>query len=208
MQLRAGQDRRVFLVACFGGALSALDSTLNIAFPAVVDAFEIDVSSLQWVIVSYVLTYAALLLPFGRLADHVGRQRVMGCGLAVSAIALTACGVATTFPVFLAARIAQGVGIALVLAAAPALITLSVPEEGRARALGLFQMSIFTGFAAGPVVGGILLEVTSWRAVFLFRVPVVLGIGVVLFSTRAAAARGATASPGAGGRVGAAGTGR
>ena len=171
-----GQGRRIVVVACLGGGLSTLDSAVNIAFPAILDAFRIDVSSLQWVVISYVLTYAVLLLPFGRLADRVGHRQVLSCGLAVSAVAFAACSIAPTFSVFLATRVAQGVGIALVLAAAPALITLAVSEEARARALGLFQMSVAAGFAAGPVLGGLLLELGSWRGVYLFRLPVALAL--------------------------------
>lgn len=164
------------MVACLGGGLSTLDAAVNIAFPAILDAFRIDVSSLQWVVISYVLTYAVLPLPFGRLADRVGHRQVLSCGLAVSALAFAGCSVAPTFPVFLAMRVAQGVGIALVLSAAPALITLAVSEEARARALGLFQMSVAAGFAAGPVLGGLLLELGSWRGVYLFRLPLALAL--------------------------------
>lgn len=168
--------RRMFVVACLGGALSSLDSTVNIAFPAIIDGFDVDVSALQWVVVSYVLTYAALLLPFGRLADRAGHRRTLVLGCVVSAAAVTSCAVAPTFGVFLGGRIVQGVGIALVLASAPALITLSVPEHRRARSLGLFQMSVAAGFVAGPPLGGVLLALWDWPAVYLFRVPVALGI--------------------------------
>lgn len=169
----------MFVVACLGGALSSLDSTVNTAFPAIIDGFDVSVSSLQWVVVSYVLTYAVLLLPFGRLADRAGHRGTLVLGCVVSAGALTGCAVAPTFGVFLGGRIVQGVGIALVLASAPALITLSVPEHRRARSLGLFQMSVAAGFVAGPPLGGVLLALWDWPAVYLFRVPVALGIVAV-----------------------------
>ncbi len=176
MAIYQGADRRMLLVACLGGGLSALDSSVNIAFPALIDAFRVDVSSLQWVVASYVLTYTALLLPFGRLADRLGHRTVLVNGLVVSTVALAACAAAPNFTVFLVARMAQGVGIALVLAAAPALVTLAVPPGDRARALSWFQMSIALGFAVGAPLGGLLLELTSWRSVFVFRVPVALAI--------------------------------
>ena len=159
----------MFVVACLGGALSSLDSAVNTAFPAIIDGFDVAVSSLQWVVVSYVLTYAVLLLPFGRLADRAGHRETLVLGCVVSAGALTGCALAPTFGVFLGGRILQGVGIALVLASAPALITLSVPEHRRARSLGLFQMSLAAGF-------GVVLALWDWPAVYLFRVPVALGI--------------------------------
>lgn len=171
-----GAARRVFLVACLGGALGTLDSAVNIAFPAIIDSYQVDVSTLQWVVVSYVLTYAALLLPFGRLADQVGHQRTLRIGLVVSAAALAGCALAPTFGAFLVARVVQGIGIALVLAPGPALITLAVPPERRARALGLLQLGVAAGFVAGPPLGGLLLARWDWPAVFLFRVPVALGV--------------------------------
>lgn len=177
--------RHMFVVACLGGALSSLDSTVNIAFPAIIDGFDVDVKALQWVVVSYVLTFAVLLLPFGRQADRVGHRRTLVLGCVVSAVAVTACAIAPTFGLFLAGRIVQGVGIALVMAAAPALITLSVPEQRRARALGLFQMSVAAGFVAGPPLGGVLLALWDWPAVFLFRVPVALGILALATLSRA-----------------------
>lgn len=190
--------RRLFLVACLGGALSSLDSTVNIAFPAIIDGFDVSVSALQWVVVSYVLTYTALLLPLGRLADRAGHGRVLCLGLVVSAAAVGACALAPTFEVFLAGRIAQGVGIALVLAPAPALITLSVPAERRARALGLFQMSVAVGFVAGPPLGGVLVERWDWPVVYLFRVPLalaILGLATLGGAGRVAAAPEGSTAP-------------
>lgn len=191
-------DRRTFLVACLGGSLSALDSAVNVAFPEITEAFDIDVSSLQWVVVSYVLTYAALLLPFGRVADRLGHRRVLSVGLVLSATAFAGCGVANGFPLFLAMRALQGVGIALVLAAAPALVSLAVPDEGRPWALGRFQLAVAVGFATGPALGGVLVEASNWRAVFLARVPVALGLLALGWSAgRRAPAPGRGDAPGA-----------
>lgn len=162
----------LLVVACLGGALSGLDTAVNIAFPAITAAFSLDVADISWVVVSYVLTYAALLLPLGRLADARGHARVLVAGLALSAVALAVCGLAPNFGVFLGGRVAQGLGIALVLAGAPAMVTLAVDESSRARALGWFQMAVALGLAAGPPVGGLLIGWVSWRSVYLFRVPV------------------------------------
>ena len=167
--------RLVLLLASLSALLSSLDSSVNIAFPAIAGAFALDVPSMQWIVISYVLTYASLLLGCGRLADLWGHQRMLTWGLIVSALAFLLCGVALNFPFFLAARVLQGIGIALVLAAAPALVTLTAPAETRGQALGVFQMSAAVGFALGPFLGGILVDTLSWRAVYLFRIiPAVL----------------------------------
>ncbi len=157
-------------LASLSGLLASLDSSVNIAFPAITMAFHVDVGLMQWVVVSYVLTYASLLLGCGRLADLLGHGRVLLWGLVSSAFAFLACGLAPSFPWLLAARVMQGLSAALTLAAAPALVTLAVPAEMRGRALGIFQMGAALGFALGPLLGGILVDTFSWRAVYLFRV--------------------------------------
>lgn len=126
-------------------------------------------SSIQWVIVGYVLPHASLLLGCGRLADVWGHGRVLTCGLLVSVVAFLGCGLAPTFAWLIAARVGQGVGAALMSGSAPALVTLAVPPEARGRALGIFQMSMAAGYALGPLIGGVLVDLFGWRAVFLFR---------------------------------------
>jgi EmrB/QacA subfamily drug resistance transporter len=133
-------------------------------------------------VVSYVLTYASLLLGCGRFADVLGHGRILTWGLAGSTLAFLACGLAPTFSWLLAARVLQGIAAALTFAAAPALVTLTVPSEMRGRALGFFQMSAAVGFALGPPLGGVLVDTCGWRAVYLFRVlPAVI---LTLLATR------------------------
>jgi len=163
-------SRSVVALASLSALLASLDSAVNIAFPAITTAFSLDVTLIQWVVVSYVLTYASLLLGCGRLADLWGHGRVLTWGLAGSTLAFLSCGLAPTFAWLLAARTLQGVGVALVFAAAPALVTLAVPAETRGRALGIFHMSAAAGFALGPLLGGVLVDSFGWRSVYLFRV--------------------------------------
>jgi EmrB/QacA subfamily drug resistance transporter len=169
------------VIASAAGLLVSLDTTVNIAVPAITAAFRLEVSQIQWVVISYVLTFASLLLATGRLADAFGHRRVLAVGLALTGLGVFLCGVAPGFGWFLAARVVQGVGAALVLGAAPALVTLVAPEHARSRALGGFQMGTALGLAIGPALGGALLEWTSWRSVYLFRVPVAaIELGVVI----------------------------
>ena len=156
-------------LAGLSALLGALDSSVNIAFPAITATFALDVTLIQWVVISYVLTYASLLLGCGRLADVWGHERVLTWGLAGSTLAFLSCGLAPNFFWLLAARVLQGLSAALVLAAAPALVTLAVPAETRGRALGIFQMSAAIGFALGPLLGGVLVDTFGWRSVYLFR---------------------------------------
>jgi EmrB/QacA subfamily drug resistance transporter len=160
----------IITLASLSGLLASLDSSVNIAFPAISAAFQVDVSLIQWIVVSYVLTYASLLLGCGRMADLLGHGRVLLWGLIGSTLAFLACGLAPSFSWLLAARVLQGLSVALMLAAAPALVTLAVPADMRGRALGIFQMGAALGFALGPLLGGILVDIFNWRAVYLFRV--------------------------------------
>lgn len=165
-------------VAGSAALLGSLDSALNIAFPDVTEHFDLNVAAIQWLVVTYVLTYAVLLLAAGRIADRIGHRDMLIWGLIVSTLAFVATGLAPTYASLLVARTLQGAGAAMILGAAPALVTLAVFEDRRGWALGLFQMSAALGLAAGPLVGGVLVDGFGWRAVFLFRVPLALILAV------------------------------
>ena len=160
------------------GAYGSLDSILNIAFPDLTDDLGIEVAALQWVVISFVLSYSAVLVVAGRLADRIGHTRVVQWGAAASAVALAWCAASPSFPVLLIGRVAQGVTTAAVMAAAPALVTLSTTGDRRGRALGLFQMSAAVGLAVGPALGGPIVALVGWRGVFWVRVPVAIGLAV------------------------------
>ena len=157
------------LIAGLSGLLASSDTSVNIAFPAITEAFGINLLSIQWVVVSYVLTHASLLLGCGRLADLFGHWRTLTIGLLISAAAFVACGLAQTFAWLLMGRMLQGVGVALVFGSAPALVTLSVSGDERGRALGFYQMNMATGYAMGPLLGGVLVDAFGWRGVYLYR---------------------------------------
>lgn len=182
--------QRVRLLAVLAGAFPALDTAVNIAFPAIDEHFDLDVADLQWIVISYLFTYGALLIVAGRLGDSIGHRRMVAIGGVVSVVGLGGCAVAPTFGTFLAARVVQGVGTALVLAGAPALLTTSAPgDEARGQAVSWFQAASMAGLAIGPVIGGPLVAWAGWRAVYWMRVPVALALvalaGQFARSTRA-----------------------
>ena len=162
-------SNRTLLIAGLSGLLASLDTSVNIAFPAITRAFDINLMSIQWVVISYVLTYASLLLGCGRLADLFGHSRILTIGLLTSAVAFVVCGSAQTFAWLLMGRMLQGLGVALVFGSAPALVTLSVGAAERGRALGFYQMNLAVGFALGPLLGGVLVDAFGWRGVYLYR---------------------------------------
>jgi MFS family permease len=136
----------------------------------------VGVETVRWVVVAYILPFGLGLVGAGRLADAVGHRRVFRWGLAATAGAVLACGLASTLAGLLAARVAQGVAAALVAGSAPALVTLAAPAAARGRALGWFGFGGTLGMVAGPLLGGVLVATWGWPAVFLARVPLVLAL--------------------------------
>jgi EmrB/QacA subfamily drug resistance transporter len=153
-------------------SIGLLDTAVNIAFPAITAAFAIPVPTIQWVVICYVLPYASLLLGCGRLGDILGHKRVFLLGLGWSAVSLLLCGWAPTFGWFLLFRGCQGIGSALVLSCAPALATLAFAEAERSRVLGIYTMLSAIASTLGPLVGGPLVALWGWSAVYYFRVPI------------------------------------
>lgn len=157
-----------------GVSIGPLDTAVNIAFPAITAAFAIPVTTIQWVVICYVLTYASLLLGCGRLSDVIGHKQVFLIGLGWSAISLWLCGRAPTFGWFLFFRSLQGIGTALVLSCGPALATLAFPDSARSKVLGVYTMLSAVASTLGPLVGGQVVALWGWPAVYYFRVPVAL----------------------------------
>src|SRR5262245_37221267 len=162
------------LVVALGTPLVPLDSAVNIAFPSITSAFGLNLEDIRWVVVAYVLTYASLMLAFGRLGDLVGYRPIFQVGLAVSALGLFTCSIAPHYTALLLGRALQGVGAALTLSCGPALVTSLLPESERARALAFYAGVIAVGGALGPILGGVLVARWDWPGVFWFRVPVAL----------------------------------
>jgi len=164
-----------------GTLVVPLDSMVNVAFPDIVASFGLPIPMIQWVVIAYTLTYASLMLVFGRLGDMFGHRRIYLVGAAVSAVAFVGCALAPGFGWLLAARVAQGMGAALLLSCGPALATFLFPEVQRARALGLYTMVFGLGGALGPPVAGVLVQVWGWPAVYAVRAPLcVLAFGCAL----------------------------
>jgi EmrB/QacA subfamily drug resistance transporter len=161
----------LILVASF---MVVLDFTIvNIALPSIERDFNVTTSVVQWVVTGYAIAFSGLLILGGRAADMLGRRRIFIVGLVVFSVASLAGGLAGDPVLLVASRIVQGAGAALVAPAALSLITTSFPPgPRRTRAIGLYGSMASVGFVAGQVLGGVLVEWTSWRAVFLVNVPV------------------------------------
>jgi EmrB/QacA subfamily drug resistance transporter len=158
-----------------------LDITIvNVALPDIETALHASFADLQWVIDAYALTLAALLLTAGSLADRLGRKRVFVVGTAIFTLGSLLCGLATG-PLFLSlSRAAQGVGGATMFATSLALLASAFQGRERGVAFGVFGAVTGVAVAVGPVIGGVLVSLLSWRWIFFVNVPV--GIGAIVIT--------------------------
>jgi MFS family permease len=170
-----------------------MDFAVNVAFPAITAAFALDVQSIRWVVICYVITYASLMLAFGKFGDIVGHRRVFHAGLLTGTLAFAACGLAPSYPWLLAARVLQGIATALVLSCAPALVVAVCGEHRRTWALSRYAMIAAVAGILGPIVGGAGIQWLGWAGVFWFRLPVTL-LALVLLARLPAGPVAATTS--------------
>jgi MFS family permease len=157
-----------------GASLAPLDIAVNVALPAITAHFGLALADVQWLVICYVLVYGSLMLVCGKLGDLFGHRLVFRCGLVVSAIGCAACAAAPDWPLLLWARALQGVGTALALSCTPALAISVYPPDQRLKALAGFAMTMSLAAAIGPFVGGMLVEIWGWPAIYWVRVPIAL----------------------------------
>jgi len=162
------------LIIGLGASIAPLDFAVNIAFPAIVEAFDLPTRSIRWAAICYVITYGSLMLGFGALGDRIGYLRVFRAGLALGAVAFTLCALAPDYGWLLAARLVQGVAVALTLSCAPALATLLVDERERTWALSAYAGTGALAAVVAPLAGGASVALLGWQGVFGFRVPIAL----------------------------------
>jgi MFS family permease len=174
-----------------------LDTTLvNVALPAMVRELHATTTQLQWVVDSYNLVFAALLLTFGSLSDRFGRKRMLLAGLAVVGIASLAGGFTTSPAQLIAARAVMGLGAAMTFPATLSLISnIFTERKERALTIGLWGATAGVAIAMGPIVGGALLQHFSWTSIFIAMAPVAAVAAVLAAATVPASKDPAAAAP-------------
>lgn len=162
--------------------MTFIDGTVvNVALPALQANLNATVVDVQWIVESYALTLAALLLLGGSLGDHFGRKLIFSLGVALFALASVWCGFALDIKQLIIARAVQGVGGALLVPGSLAIISASFSEEERGRAIGMWSGFTAITAAVGPIIGGWLIEHVSWRAIFFINVPMASVVLVLVF---------------------------
>lgn len=173
----------VLVAAVLGSSMVFLDgSTVNVALPALQASLGASAVDVQWVINGYTLFLAALLMLGGSLGDHLGRRKVFVAGMAVFTLASIWCGVAGNVPQLIWGRMLQGVGGALLTPGSLALINANFDKSRRGQAIGRWAAFSAIASAAGPILGGWLIDTLSWRWIFFVNVP--LAVAAVLVTVR------------------------
>lgn len=168
-----------FAILCLVAFLSALDSAVNVAFPWIVRDFGIEVPQIKWIVISYILAAASLTVVFGKLGDLFGHRRVLATGVAASVLSYLLCAFAPTYEFLIGFRFLQGISQGLSLSCIVALMTLNVAPERKRGVVGVLVTVVGTGMAAGPVLGGILVDWFGWPSVFWSRA--ILAAVILLF---------------------------
>ncbi len=163
--------------------MSSLDTSIaNAALPTLARAFNAPFGAVQWIVLAYLIAVTSLIVTVGRIGDIIGRRRLLLVGIALFTVASLACGIAPTLPALIAARAAQGLGAAIMMALTLTFVRDAAPQQKTGSAMGLLGTMSAVGTTLGPSLGGILIATVGWRAIFLVNVP--LGVLNIVLAHR------------------------
>jgi MFS family permease len=152
--------------------LSSLGTSIaNVGLPTLAQAFNASFQEVQWIVLAYLLAITTLIVSAGRLGDIIGRRLLLLAGIVLFTAASILCGIAPTLWLLIAARAAQGLGAAIMMALTMAFVGETVPKARTGSAMGLLGTTSAIGTALGPSLGGVLIAGFGWRAIFLIMVP-------------------------------------
>ncbi|HBF38770.1 MAG TPA: MFS transporter [Firmicutes bacterium] len=159
--------------------MSCLDSSIvNVALPVMTKELAVPISSIEWVVVGYLIIICASLLIFGRLGDMIGKSKVFKFGTALFTTGSLLCGLSRSFVMLIGCRIIQGIGASAYMANNQGIITQIFPNTERGKALGILASVVALGTMLGPPMGGLILSALNWNFIFLINVP----IGMIAFA--------------------------
>jgi EmrB/QacA subfamily drug resistance transporter len=164
--------------------MSSLDTSIaNVALPALAHGFGASFAGVQWIVLAYLLAITTLIVSAGRLGDVFGRRRMLLAGVGLFTAASVLCGLAPSLPLLILARALQGLGAAMMMALAVAMVGEAVPDSRRGAAMGLLATTSAIGSTLGPALGGLLIGWLGWRSIFLVNAPLgLLNLALVLWT--------------------------
>jgi len=169
--------RWVVLATSLAFVMAQLDvSIVNLALPQIAGAYKAGISTLQWVVDAYTLAFAVLMLSAGSISDRLGSKRIFQLGMLIFGLASAGCAFAPDAISLIIFRVAQGIGAAMMIPSSLSILNrhFAHQPETRARAIGLWTAAGSAAMAAGPTIGGVLIELANWRFIFLINIPICL----------------------------------
>lgn len=165
--------RSVLLVTSFAAFLTPfLGSAINLALPSIAADFNTTAIELGWIASSFILSCVIFLLPFGRLADIVGRKKIFTIGISLFTLSAFLIIFSWNIESLIVFRIFQGISAALIFGTSLAILTSVFGPGERGKAMGINITAVYTGLSGGPIIGGLLTQYFGWRSIFVFLVPI------------------------------------
>ncbi len=156
-----------------GVFMATLDgSIVNVALPTLTAYFKTDITTIEWVVMAYLLTITSLLLSLGRISDMIGRKLIFSGGLAIFTLGSGLSAISASEGQLILYRVVQGIGAAMLMATGVAIVTHAFPPRERGKAMGLIGTVVAIGSMAGPVAGGFLIENVGWQSIFYINIPI------------------------------------
>ena len=175
----------VLLVATLGAFIVPfMVSSVNIALPSIGKEFAMNTVLLSWVVLSFMLSIAVFILPFGRLADIFGRKRLLLYGMSVFTLASIICGISFNAGMLIASRVLQGISSAMISVTLVSILSSVYFQGDRGRALGINVAATYIGLSSGPFLGGVLTKYLGWRSIFFLVVPIGIMVIIILLNLK------------------------
>ncbi len=163
-----------------GTFMGPLDSSIvNIAIPSLTKYFSVGITTVEWVVMAYLLTTSSLLLSAGRLGDIVGHKRIYIVGFLTFTVASALCGFSGTVQQLVFFRVIQALGATCMFSTSPAILTDAFPPTERGKALGLISISVAIGLTVGPTLGGFIVHNFGWRWIFFVNIPIGIIVSIM-----------------------------